>query len=295
LAELPQHKASVICLDRDSNTISQQPQVNLVNGTTAKSAAYVIYTSGSTGRPKGVLVEHRNVIRLFKATDLVFEFSEKDVWTLFHSYAFDFSVWEIWGALLYGGRLIVVPYLISRSPELFYDLLVREKVTVLNQTPSAFRGVIRVDETSEESSHLALRLVIFGGEALEPQSLKPWFDRHGDRQPELVNMYGITETTVHVTHYRLRVEDLSRSRSIIGRPIADLQLYILNEALEPQPVGVVGEMYVGGEGLARGYLNSPELTTERFINNPFSSDPDDRLYRTGDLARYLPDGNIEFL
>ncbi|HZI32791.1 MAG TPA: amino acid adenylation domain-containing protein, partial [Candidatus Binatia bacterium] len=256
--------------------------------------AYVIYTSGSTGRPKGVMVTHRNVTRLFAATQPWYQFNERDVWTLFHSCAFDFSVWEMWGALLYGGRLVIVPYLTSRSPETFLELLARERVTVLNQTPSAFRQLIQAEQSSGRPLELALRLVIFGGEALELHRLKPWFDRHGDRQPRLVNMYGITETTVHVTYRPLDASDLN-SGSVIGAPIPDLEIYILDEQRQPVPVGVPGEIYVGGAGVARGYLNRPELSAERFIPHPFNHDSQARLYKTGDLARWLPDGDIEYL
>ncbi|MDF5806431.1 AMP-binding protein [Pseudomonas aeruginosa] len=165
----------------------------------ADNLAYVIYTSGSTGKPKGTLLTHRNALRLFSATEAWFGFDERDVWTLFHSYAFDFSVWEIFGALLYGGRLVIVPQWVSRSPEDFYRLLCREGVTVLNQTPSAFKQLMAVACSADMATQQpALRYVIFGGEALDLQSLRPWFQRFGDRQPQLVNMYGITETTVHV-------------------------------------------------------------------------------------------------
>ncbi|MEU9222756.1 AMP-binding protein, partial [Streptomyces sp. NPDC048376] len=168
-------------------------------GLVPEQAAYVIYTSGSTGRPKGVVVAHRNVVRLFEATDGWFGFGPDDVWTLFHSFAFDFSVWELWGALLYGGRLVVVPHEVSRSPGDFLDLLVRERVTVLNQTPSAFHQLSQAD-AERPGADLALRYVVFGGEALEPSRLADWFARRGERSPVLVNMYGITETTVHVTY-----------------------------------------------------------------------------------------------
>jgi amino acid adenylation domain-containing protein/non-ribosomal peptide synthase protein (TIGR01720 family) len=275
-------------------------------------AAYIIYTSGSTGQPKGCLVTHSNVVRLMRNTEAWFGFNENDVWTLFHSFAFDFSVWEIWGALLYGGKLVVVPYLESRSPSAFRALLLREKVTILNQTPSAFRQLIRADKEVEDK--LALRAIIFGGEALELQSLKPWIERYGADYPRLINMYGITETTVHVTYRPILEEDIQQNRgSVIGVPIPDLSLYILDEALEPTPIGVPGEIYVGGMGVSRGYLNRPKLTAERFIPNPFSKakgkskkeketeensfilPSSDRLYKTGDLARRLPNGDIEYL
>ncbi|HZA25088.1 MAG TPA: AMP-binding protein, partial [Dehalococcoidia bacterium] len=188
LTGLPEHQAQVLCLDTDWEGIAQASKRNLSVSLTADALAYVIYTSGSTGKPKGVLVSHYNVMRLFEATQTWYHFDERDVWTLFHSYAFDFSVWEIWGALLYGGRLVVVPYWVTRSPEAFYDLLGRERVTVLNQTPSAFRQLIWAEGGAEVPQDLALRLVIFGGEALELRSLGPWFERHGDHKPQLVNM-----------------------------------------------------------------------------------------------------------
>jgi len=294
--DLPDHRAEVICLDTDWDEIAQESEENLARGATAENLAYLIFTSGSTGQPKGVLISHYNVTRLFDATQELFNFSDGDVWTLFHSCAFDFSVWELWGALLYGGRLVVVPYLTSRSPEEFYDLLCREQVTILNQTPSAFHQLMHVEQFPGAAKELALRLVIFGGEALEVQSLKPWFDRHGDEHPLLINMYGITETTVHVTYRPLTAADLNAApRSVTGRPISDLQVYVLDQQRRPVPIGVPGEIYVGGAGLARGYLNCPELTAERFVPDPFRSEDGARLYKSGDLARYLPDGDIEYL
>ncbi|AFZ30327.1 amino acid adenylation domain protein [Gloeocapsa sp. PCC 7428] len=296
VAQLGDYAAKVICLDTDWEKISQESQENLLTDVSSHNLAYVIYTSGSTGTPKGVLIQHSNVVRLLAATQAWFEFNSDDVWTLFHSYAFDFSVWEIWGALLYGGRLVVVPYWVSRTPEEFYKLLSTQGVTVLNQTPSAFYQLIQADAVLLQQYSLNLRFVIFGGEALVLQSLKPWFERHGDRSPQLVNMYGITETTVHVTYRRLTQEDVVQSLgSVIGRPIPDLQVYLLDQNQQLLPIGVVGEMYVGGAGIARGYLNQPELTTQRFIANPFSHKPDARLYKTGDLARYLPSGELEYI
>ncbi|GAA2213769.1 non-ribosomal peptide synthetase DhbF [Nonomuraea monospora] len=250
-------------------------------------AAYVIYTSGSTGRPKGVLVTHHNVVRLLSATDHWFGFGPGDVWTLFHSYAFDFSVWELWGALLYGGRLVVVPYEVSRSPGDFLDLLERERVTVLNQTPSAFYQLAAADDGRD----LALRYVVFGGEALEPAKLEGWRARRPEA-PHLVNMYGITETTVHVTHHVLTPD--RRHGSPIGTGIPDLRIYVLDDALQPVPAGVAGELYVAGDGLARGYLGRPGLTAERFVADPFGR-PGSRMYRSGDLARRLPDGTLDYL
>lgn len=285
----------LICLDTDWNAIALERNGNLNTGDNPDNLAYVIYTSGSTGNPKGVLVTHYNIMRLMSSTEHWFNFRPSDVWTLFHSQAFDFSVWEIWGALLYGGRLVIVPYLLSRSPEEFYSLLNRERVTVLNQTPSAFRQLMQV-EGRLDAEQLALRYVIFGGEALDLQSLKPWFDRHGDSQPQLVNMYGITETTVHVTYRPITTADVHHGAgSIIGVPIPDLEVYVLDTELKPVSVGVPGELYVGGAGLARGYLNRPELTADRFIVSPFGTSLSSRLYRTGDIVRRLTDGDLEYL
>jgi amino acid adenylation domain-containing protein len=259
-----------------------------------KDAAYVIYTSGSTGCPKGVVVSHHNVTRLLQQTATWFRFTPDDVWTMFHSFAFDFSVWEIWGCLLSGGRLVIVPFGTSRSPEDFHALLVQERVTVLNQTPSAFVLLDQVD-ASTPVARLALRHVIFGGEALLPATLRGWFERHGDQTPQVVNMYGITETTVHVTYRRMLVRDaLSERDSLIGQPIPDLRIHLLDHDLRPVRDGKEGELCIAGAGVARGYLNRPSLTAERFPDNPFGL-PGERLYRSGDLGRRREDGELVFL
>ena len=290
-----------IWLDKDcdtngnNNILSSQSTANIDKANielTPDNLAYVIYTSGTTGNPKGVLIPHSNIPRLFSSTASEFNFNEKDTWTLFHSYAFDFSVWEIWGALSHGGRLVIVPSWISRSPEDFYSLLINERVTVLNQTPTMFNQMIKVDCAQQQE--LSLRTVIFGGEALEIQQLKPWFERHSDEKIQLVNMYGITETTVHVTYRRLYQAALEGSaRNIIGNKLADLELYLLDGGLSLVPVGVSAEIYVGGAGVARGYLNQKELTDSRFIQHPFKAG--ERLYRTGDLGRFSPNGELEYM
>ncbi|MHC8338371.1 amino acid adenylation domain-containing protein [Pseudomonas sp. HLT2-19-2] len=265
---------------------------NLPALASAENLAYVIYTSGSTGRPKGALLSHGNVGRLLTATADEFNFGPNDVWTLFHSYAFDFSVWELFGSLCTGGRLVIVPYDISREPQAFHRLLCDEGVTVLNQTPTAFRQLLPIACASERN--LALRQVIFGGEALEVASLRPWFERFGDRQPTLVNMYGITETTVHVTYRAIRLADLDgKAQSPIGLPIRDLRWYLLDSQLQPVPVGVAGELYIAGAGLARGYHGRYGLTAERFVPSPFEASQ--RLYRSGDLVRQRADGSIDYL
>ncbi|MEV0345330.1 amino acid adenylation domain-containing protein [Nonomuraea sp. NPDC050680] len=253
-------------------------------------AAYVIYTSGSTGRPKGVVVPHRNVVALLSATRGDFGLGPGDTWTLFHSSAFDFSVWEIWGALLTGARLVVVPYWVSRSPEEFHELLARERVTVLNQTPSAFAQLMEADRRRDE--RLAVRLVVFGGEPLDARPLRAWFDRYPEDRCRLVNMYGITETTVHVTAQNVtRREAMTGSRSV-GHALPGWHLYVLDERGRPVPCGVPGEIHVGGDGVALEYLDRPELTAQRFLPDPFTMG---RVYRSGDRGRLLPDGRLEHL
>ncbi|MFO0762663.1 MAG: non-ribosomal peptide synthase/polyketide synthase, partial [Byssovorax sp.] len=297
LGLLPPGEARVVLLDDGGAAFAHEPATRLGRISAPEHMAYVIYTSGSTGKPKGVMVEHGHVTRLFTATDAWYHFGDRDVWTLFHSYAFDFTVWELWGALLYGGRLVIVPFWVSRDPQAFYKLLLRERVTVLNQTPSAFRQLVREDEAAGDARQgLCLRYVVFGGEALDIGQLRPFWDLRGDKEPQLVNMYGITETTVHVTYRPVSMADLARAwSSVIGQPIPDMQLYILDRNKEPQPLLVPGEIYVGGAGTARGYLNRPELSAERFLPDPFLPGRGMRLYRTGDLARRLPNGDIEYL
>jgi len=293
---LPATEARVLCLDTEKAEIAKASTDQPESRAGINDLIYTIYTSGSTGQPKGALISHHHVARLFRATEAWYGFDASDVWTLFHSCAFDFTVWELWGALAYGGRLVVVPYLTTRSPDAFHELLWSEGVTVLNQTPSAFRPLIRVDEQEEERRLSALRYVIFGGEALELQSLAPWFARYGDQSPQLVNMYGITETTVHVTYRPLKQSDLyDAPGSVIGVPLPDLQLYLLDAGMHPVPPGVPGEVFVGGAGVARGYLNRPRLTRERFVSNPHDPKGTGVLYRTGDLARWLPGGDLQYL
>ena len=300
----------VLCLDRDQDSVSREPTTRPVSGVVPGNLAYIIYTSGSTGQPKGVGVCHQQVVRLLIVSQgggfpkpsrreghPSISFDEQDCWTLFHSIAFDFSVWEMWGALLYGGRLVVVPYWVSRSPEDLLTLLEREQVTVLNQTPSAFYALQQALAARGGADTLKVRLVIFGGEALDIGRLQHWMQAHDDHYPQLVNMYGITETTVHVTQYALNKVSVlaTEGASIIGKPLPDLQLYVLDTQLQPVPVGIRGEVYVGGAGLARGYVQRPDLTAERFIPHPFSHTPGERLYRTGDVARCLPDGTFEYV
>jgi amino acid adenylation domain-containing protein len=294
--------SQVIRLDSDWPRIATRSSAPLAASertSAPDSLAYIIYTSGSTGQPKGVMIEHRQVTRLFDATQEWYRFNHHDRWSLFHSYAFDFSVWEIWGALLYGGQLIIVPQDIARDAQAFWQLIQEERITILNQTPSAFRQLIAAQALADQNqppSH-SLRQIIFGGEALEMHSLRPWIARNGTEQPQLINMYGITETTVHVSYRRLSREDIEQGQSSnIGIAIPDLKIHLLDEHQQPVPVGVAGEIHVGGDGVARGYYNRPELTAARFIPDPWGP-PGARLYKSGDLARWRSngDGSLEYL
>ena len=287
-------RTRMLILDKEQERFDRQPTDDLSNINTLQSTAYVIYTSGSTGKPKGVRVSHYNVTRLFEATQDWFHFDHNDVWTMFHSYAFDFSVWEMWGALLVGGKLVIVPYWTARNPKAFVELLEEQRVTILNLTPSVFMELLQFDAFVDERITPDLRWIIFGGEALNVPGLRPWFERRGEDHPRLVNMYGITETTVHVTYRPLEAIDTENNRSVIGQPIPDLQVYVLDASLQPVPIGVVGEIYVGGSGISQGYLNRPDLTEQRFIPNPFDRDGG-LLYRSGDMARWLPNGDLEYL
>ena len=259
------------------------------------SVAYVIYTSGSTGVPKGCAVTHRNVVRLMKNERHDFDFHCGDVWTIAHSFCFDFSVWEMFGALLYGGCAVIAREDEVRDAAHFRALIERHGVTVLNQTPGAFYGLMEEEAKQPAPTLCKLRYVIFGGDRLEPAYLRPWAERYPLDRVALVNMYGITETTVHVTYYRLRDRDVRgpAGRSPIGRPIPETTVYVCDAHLRALPLGVPGELYVGGTGVSNGYLNQPELTQERFVASPFRAG--ERLYRTGDVGRLLPDGNLEYL
>lgn len=289
---LPEGPVRVIPLDWDAPELLDAAEEPVEVAVAPRSPAYVIYTSGSTGSPKGVVVSHANVLRLFAAADRVFDIGGDDVWTLFHSSAFDFSVWELWGALLYGGRLVVVPYWVTRAPDAFLELLEREGVTVLSQTPSAFLQTADVAFTRRP--HLALRYVVFGGEALNFGDLAKWFEATGEQGPELVNMYGITETTVHVTFRRVVRADTVETDSLIGEPLADLSLYVLDTELRPVPPGIPGEIFVGGAGVAQRYQGDPALTALRMLPDPYSPVPGARMYRTGDIALRRRDGELVY-
>ena len=264
---------------------------HLLTFSPSSSLAYVIYTSGTTGKPKGVLIQHHNVVRLMFNDKFRFDFGSSDVWTLFHSFCFDFSVWEMYGALLYGGRLVVIPQGAARDPAAYLKILKERNVSVLNQTPSAFYHLV-AEELKHESSQLKLKYVIFGGEALDPARLQKWYKKYPHTQ--LINMYGITETTVHVTYKEIGPQEIAFSRSNIGTAIPTLRTYVLGKGLNLLPSLVPGELCVGGRGVARGYLNRPGLSAEKFAANPYC--PGETLYRSGDLVRMreVP-GDLEYL
>ncbi|KAF9347497.1 hypothetical protein BGX26_001024, partial [Mortierella sp. AD094] len=250
---------------------------------TSRHLAYIIYTSGSTGKPKGVMVEHAQVTRLFNSSDVWCNFEKSDIWMMIHSYGFDFSVWELWGPLHSG----------VRSPEDLYHFMCEQAVTVLNMTPSAFKPFIRVQEQRNLLDQL--RIVVLAGEALEPAILKPWYATRPEKMPLVVNMYGPTETTVYALYRVMMLQDCDHHMSPIGVRVPDLTTYVLDTHGRPVPLGVVGELCIGGAGVTRGYMNCPELTSERFPLDPFSKVNEAKMYKTGDLVRYLPDGELLYL
>ncbi|HXW57678.1 MAG TPA: amino acid adenylation domain-containing protein [Candidatus Cybelea sp.] len=295
LRNLPEIKPEIVCVDRDWPAIAREGTANLEPAAKPENLAYVIYTSGSTGKPKGVMITHANFVRLLGATKPWLDFSDRDVWSLFHTYSFDVSVWEMWGCLLTGGRLVIVPYWLSRSPAELHALLKREQVTVLCQTPVAFYQLIEADQTSPAPLG-DLRYVMLAGEALHFRNLEPWLRLHGDQAPQIINMYGPTEATVYSTYRRLEAHDIEHeTRSLIGVPLRDSNIYILDAKQKPVPPGVPGELHIAGAGVARGYLDRPELTKERFLPDPFAQRPGSRMYKSGDWARFLPSGDLEFL
>lgn len=303
---LEDSKAAVLLVDKNHRKVNNEEAIQVIdlsskylfegdgsdldNVNVPDNLAYIIYTSGTTGKPKGSMIEHRNVVRLLFNDSFQFDFGVNDIWTLFHSMSFDFSVWEMYGALLYGGKLVLVPKLTAREPSEFLKLLRREKVTVLNQTPTAFSNLVR-EEIKNDDTELSIRYVVFGGEALKPATLKSWKMKYPETQ--LINMYGITETTVHVTYKEITDKEITSDISNIGTPIPTLTVYIMDKNLKLMPIGVPGEICVGGEGVCRGYLDRPELNRAKFVENPYI--PGERLYRSGDLASFLSNGEMQYL
>ena len=289
----------VIAVDdpRAREALAAMPDTDPVTMVAPGDLAYVLYTSGTTGKPKGVPQTHANVGRLFTALEGVYDIREEDVWTLFHNYVFDFTVWELWGAFLYGGRLVVPTFEQTRDPELYYALCRAERVTMLCQTPTAFYQFVNVAFGKHERDRVDdLRYVFFGGEPLNVSLLTEWFERYSHDRPRLAMGYGTTETTVF-TCYKL-YDETDQGSTDIGSLIPDVAGYVLDAQQRPLPMGAVGELHIGGAGLAAELLNQPELTAQKFVANPFVTGPDEwngRLYKSGDLVRWAPDRTLRFV
>lgn len=270
--------------------------INLANRCKETSLAYIIFTSGSTGKPKGVMVEHRSVVRLFTRTNEIFHFNENNVWSLFHSIAFDYSVWEIWGALLFGGKLVIIPRRAALNPDSFFNILDKEKISVLSLTPTAFRNFCLTALKKEQRKLEQLKYIVFGGERLDYDILRPWIQKYGDSLPVLVNMYGITEVTVHSTWKIITHTDVcNNTKSLIGRPISDLFVEIVDSQGLKVSKGKAGRMLISGPGVARGYLNREDLTVERFIIRKSQDGQPKRWFDTGDIAIEISDNEFEYI
>ena len=278
----------LVRLDTEWELINCQSQENLTSNATAENLAYVIYTSGSTGTPKGVAVPHRAVNRLVCNTNYV-NFVPSNRVAQASNTSFDAATFEIWGSLLHGARLVIIPQDVVLSPQKFATYICEQKISVLFLTTALFNQLASVVPQAFKN----LQYLLFGGEAVDPKSVKVVL-RNGAPQ-RLLHVYGPTESTTFACWYLVQDIPEGATNVPIGRPISNTQIYILDSKLQPVPVGNPGELYIGGDGLARGYLNRPELTEEKFIPNPFEELGGSSLYKTGDLARFLPDGNIEFI
>ncbi len=287
-AEFTASGAKVVCLDTDWETIDRHSNENPTSNVTAENLAYVIYTSGSTGTPKGVAVPHRAVNRLVCNTNYI-QIEPSDRIAQASNSAFDAATFEIWGSLLHGARLVIMPQQVVLSPHQFAADLRAQGISGLFLTTALFNQLASV----VPQAFTDLRHLLFGGEAVDPQSVLAVL-RHGAPQ-RLLHVYGPTESTTFACWYLVQDIPAGATTVPIGRPISNTQIYLLDSQLQPVPIGTPGELYIGGDGLARGYLNRPELTAASFIPDPLSQAPGARLYKTGDLARCLSDGNIEFL
>ena len=284
---LPVYEGPILYLDDDGRAFAEEPQTNPVVNVLPTHLAYIIYTSGSTGEPKGVAVPHRAVNRLVCDTDYL-QVEPEDRVAQASNASFDAATFEVWGALLNGAQLVGVDRETTLSPHQFADFLEQKAITVLFITTALFNQMAR----TVPDSFRGLRALLFGGEAVDPVWVRQVLENAPPRY--LLHVYGPTETTTFATWYRIEKVDEDARTVPIGRPIANTRAYILDRGLQPVPVGVYGELYIGGEGLARGYLNRPGLTDKYFLPDPFLQSPESRLYRTGDLVRYREDGTIEF-
>jgi amino acid adenylation domain-containing protein len=289
LNKLPRYQGRVICLDTNWNDIIRgQSRENPFSKVTLKDLAYVIYTSGSTGKPKGVMNTHRGILNRLLWMQDVYQLTSSDLVLQKTPFSFDVSVWEFFWPLMFGACLVVARPEGHKDNDYLIQIIIDRQITTIHFVPSMLQLFL---ESNNVDRCVSLRNVICSGEVL-PVDLKDRF--LSKLNAKLHNLYGPTEAAVDVTYYECQRE--SNLRTVpIGRPIANTRIYILDRSMQPVPIGVVGELHIGGVQVARGYLNRPELTAERFIPDPFSEDPEARLYKTGDLARYLPDGNIEYL
>jgi amino acid adenylation domain-containing protein len=284
----------VVCLDAERANIEEQSSHNLTNSANSESLLYVIYTSGSTGQPKGVMVTHHNVVRLFDVLAPILNFSADDVWSFYHSPAFGYSAWEIWGALVHGGRLVIVPPEARIAPTALREFLKKEAVSVLSLTPSAFRQIMLDSAFASDASVHTLRMIALSGEGVVGADLGRWFACHREDRPEIVDTYAITETGGQVAWRKLRPSDVEIDAShMLGKVLSDLQVHLLDAQLLPVQPGADGELCISGPGLARGYWKRPDLTRDKFVQDPLN--PKQRLYRTGDRGRLRPDGRIMLL
>lgn len=287
VSDSPDENSQVI----QPSNVSGFPQDKVNVSIQPLDTAYIIYTSGTTGNPKGCLVSHGNLIRLFDTTETLMEFSSRDHWCMFHSYAFDFSVWEIFGALYHGAQVSIVPKELTTDTQGFYSFVAEQGITVLNQTPQAFAAFAAED--ANQQRNLSLTKVIFGGEKLEAKYLADWVTRHSLAQVNLINMYGITEVTVHASFHRVTMENINQGDIPIGKPLPDMEWVLLDQYGQPTVTGAIGEIVIGGAGITQGYLGQPELTRTKFIPHPQNADV--ILYRSGDLASMDANGDLRYL
>lgn len=288
LGGLPPSEREYFCLDRDRNLIDRQSIEDPVCKASPENTAYVLYTSGSTGTPKGVRVSHRSVNGLVCGTDYV-SIDASDTVAQVSNTSFDAATFELWGALLNGARLVIVEKAALLSGEQFKQRLHARGVTILFLTTALFNQYAR----NQNDMFGGMRTVLFGGEAADPSAVAQLMKT--DPPKRLLNVYGPTEATTFATWYEVSQCSEDDFSIPIGRPIANTQIFVLDQYLNPSPIGVPGELYIAGDGVAQGYLNRPTLTEARFIPNPFGDDRSARMYRTGDRVRYLSDGNLEFL